>query len=98
MSATDKAIQKITFRSATTTLVFSKNHLNCTMKMIKSLECAGLFIRDINKTVENEVKEQKGGFLGMLVATLASSLWRSMLLGKGVIPACEGTIRAGQKF
>ena len=43
---------------------------------------------------ENKVKEQKGGFLGMLAATLDSSLLVNFLSDKGVIIAGEGTIRA----
>ena len=44
----------------------------------------------------------KGGFLGMLIGTLAASLLGNMLGGKGVvtsndevIPPGEGVIRAG---
>ena len=39
------------------------------MKKVKSLEGASLLIKDFSETVENEVKEQKGGFSGMLAAT-----------------------------
>ena len=44
------------------------------MKMVMSLEDAGLLIEGVNETVESEVKEQKRGFLDMLTAPLASSL------------------------
>ena len=44
-----------------------------------------MLIKDIRETVENEVKEQKGGFLGMLDATLGTSLLSSILAGKGII-------------
>ena len=53
--------------------------------MLKSLETAGLFIKIVSKTVENEVKEQKGGSPGMLKAALAQSLLGSAVAGKGVI-------------
>ena len=43
------------------------------MKIDKSLEGSGLLITGISKTVENEVKKQKGGFLDMLAATLGAS-------------------------
>ena len=43
-----------------------------------------------------EAKEQKEGFLGMLLGTLATSMLGNMLLGRGVIRAGKGTIRAGQ--
>ena len=52
------------------------------MQIVKSLEDAGLLTKDVNETVENEVKEQKGGFLGMLAATLGDSLLGSILSGK----------------
>ena len=40
------------------------------MKIIKSLEDAGLLIKCVSETIENHVKEQTGGFLGMVAATL----------------------------
>ena len=51
-----------------------------------------MLIKDIRETVENEVKEQKGGFLGMLDATLGTSLLSSILAGKGIIWAGDGAI------
>ena len=55
------------------------------MKIVTFLQSTGLLIKIVTEAVENEVKEQKGGFLGMLAAMLASNLIASMLLGKGVI-------------
>ena len=66
------------------------------MKIIKSLEKHGLLIKDVSETIKNEEKEQKGGFLGMLLGTLGASLLRNLLTDKGTIRAGEGTIRAGQ--
>ena len=40
--------------------------MNDIMKIIKSLEEPGLLIKCVRKTVKNEAKQQKGGFLGML--------------------------------
>ena len=65
------------------------------LKIVKSLEDSGLILDGITETVKNEVKEQKGGFLSMLLGTLGASLLGNMLAGKGVIRAGEGTIRAG---
>ena len=65
--------------SGTTTLIFSNKDLNDNMKIVKSLKDSGLWVKGVNEIVENEVKEQKGGFLGMLAATLASSLLGNML-------------------
>ena len=39
------------------------------MKIVKSLEESGFLIKGISETTKNEVKEQKEGFLGMLVDT-----------------------------
>ena len=55
-------------------------------------------LKAVSETIENEAKEQKGGFLGMLMATLGVSLLKNMLESKGVNWAGEGTIRAGQDF
>ena len=63
------------------------------MIIVKSLKNAGLLIKVVTGTVGNEVKEQKGGFLGMLAASLASNLIGSILSIKGVVRADDGTIR-----
>ena len=65
------------------------------LKIVKSLEDSGLLLDGITETVKNEVKEQKGGFLSMLLGKLGASLLGNMLAGRGVIRAGEGTIRAG---
>ena len=44
------------------------------IKMVKSLEDSGLFLKGVSETVQNEVKGQKGGFLNMLLGTLGPSL------------------------
>ena len=48
--------------------------MNYVMKIIKSLEDAGLLRQSVSKTIQNEAKEQKGGFLSMLLGTLGASL------------------------
>ena len=55
-----------------------------------------MLIKGVSEAVENEVKEQKGGFLGMLAATLSSNLLENMLAGKGVVSGTDGVIRAGE--
>ena len=42
------------------------------MKNAKALEKSCLLIKGVTETVRNEVKELKGGYLGMLAATLGS--------------------------
>ena len=72
--------------------------MNDIMKIVLSLEESDLLIKGISETIENEAKEQKGGFLGMLLGTLDASLLGNLLTGKSTIRASEGTIRAGQDF
>ena len=37
------------------------------MKIVKSLEESGLLINGVSQTTKNKAKEQKGGFLSMLL-------------------------------
>ena len=72
-SATDAAIHKKMFGSGVTTLI-SDEEMNDIIKIIKSLEESGLLIKRVGETIQNEAKEQRGGFLGMLLGTLGASL------------------------
>ena len=72
--------------------------MNDIMKIVKSLEVSRLLIKSVSETIKNEAKEQKGGFLGMLLGTLGPILLGTLLTGKGTIKTGEGTIRAGEKF
>ena len=56
-----------------------------------------LLIKGVSERNKNEAKEQKGGFLGMLLGTFGANLLGNLLAGKGTIEG-EGTIRAGQDF
>ena len=73
------------------------------IKIVKSLEDSGLLLKGVTESVQNEVKEQKGGFLSMLLGTLGASLLGNFLTGKGVNRkgkgihgAGEGIVRAGE--
>ena len=68
------------------------------MKIVKSFEDSGLLIKGISETIENETKERKGGFLGMLLGTLGASLLAILSTCKVTIRAGEGTIRPSQSF
>ena len=82
-----------------TTLIISNDHLNNLLEVIKSLEKIGILLDGITETVKNEIKEQKSGFLLMLLGTLGDSLLGDLLTkylsGRGVIRAEEETIRTG---
>ena len=59
------------------------------LEILRSLEDSGLLLKGISESIKNEAKEQKGGFLSMLLGTFGASLLRNMLAGKGVIRAGE---------
>ena len=65
------------------------------IKIVKSLEDSGLLLKGVTETVQNEVKEEKGGFLRVLLGTLGASLLGNILAGKGINRAGEGIVRAG---
>ena len=58
------------------TLIISNSEMNDFIKIVKSLEDSGLLLKGVTETVQNEVKEQKGGFLSMLLGTLGASFIR----------------------
>ena len=97
-SATNAAIHKRMFGSGFITLIISNEEINDIMKIVTSLEESGLLIKCVSETIKNEAKEQKRGFLGMLLGTLGASLLGNLLTSKDTIRAGEGRIRAGEKF
>ena len=99
-SATDAAIHKKIFGFGTTTLMISNEEVNDIMKIVKSLKEPGFSIKGDSKTIKNEVKEQKGRFVNMLLGlgTLCASLLGNLLTSKGTIRTSAGTIRDGKDF
>ena len=71
--------------------------MNDIMNIIEALENSGILLKGVTKTIENKTKEQRGGFLSMLLGTLEASLLVNLLTGgKGIVRAGEGVIRAGE--
>ena len=95
--ATNAAIQNKIFGSRTK-LVFLNEEIDDVRKLVKSVDDAGLLSKGVSETVENEIREQKGRFLGALAASLGSSSSGNMLVGKEVIRAGEEVIRTGEDF
>ena len=99
-SAIDTGIQKKIHGSGTTTLIISNEEMNI-MKITQALEDSNILLKGVTKTIENETKEQKGGFLSMLLGTLGASLLGNLLTGKGIVRAGSGNkkgkgiVRAG---
>ena len=73
-SAIGAEIQKKIHGSGTTTLIISKKELNDIMKIVQALEDSNIFLKGFTKTIKNETKEQKGGFVSMLLGTLGGSV------------------------
>ena len=99
MSALDGSIKQKMYGSGTTTLIISNNEMDNILKIVKSLEDSNVLLKGVSETIQHEAKEQRGGFLSMLLGTLGASLLGDILSkglsGKSVIRAGEGTIRAG---
>ena len=53
--------------------------MNYIMKIVQTLEDSNILLKRITKIIQNETKEQKGKFLGMLLGTLEASLLGNML-------------------
>ena len=61
--------------SGTTTLIISNEEMNDIMKIVQALEDSNILLKGVTKTIKNETKEQKGGFLSMLLDTLRASFY-----------------------
>ena len=93
--------KKILGSGHNTTLIISNDEMKDILKIVKSLEDSGILLKGVSETIQNVAKEQKGGFLSMLLGTLGASLLGDMLFGKKgerVIRAGEEGIRAGYGF
>ena len=87
----DKCTYTSIYGSGAKELIISNEEMEDLMKIVKQLEESELLVKGVSETIKNERKEQKGGFLPILLGTLADSLLGSALTGKGVI-------RAGENF
>ena len=95
-SAADAGIHKKILGSEATTLIILNDEMEYIIKIDKSIEDSCLLLKGVSKTIQNEAKEQKGGFLSMLLGTLGASLLGNLLTGKGVNKKGNGINRAGE--
>ena len=93
MSAIDESIQKKIHGSGVK-LIIEQEDMNDIIKIIEALENSGILLKGATKTIENETKEQRGGFLSMLLGTLGASMLGNLL--SGLARAGEGIVRAGE--
>ena len=89
-SAIDTGIQNKRHGSGTTTLIISKEEMNDIMKIVQALEDSNILLKGVTKTIKNQTKEQKGGFLCMLLGTLGASLLGNLLSEKEIVRTCNG--------
>ena len=89
-SAADARIHKKILGSGTTTLIISNEDINDIIKILQAIEDSNVLLKGVTETVKNETKEQKGGFLSMLLGTLGASLLGNLLAGKGILRAGYG--------
>ena len=90
-------IKKIFRSGLNTALIISNYEMENILKIVKSLEGSEILLKGASETIKNEAKEQKGGFLSMLLGTLGASLLGNVLAGKGFIRGGEGTPRVGNR-
>ena len=64
--------------------------MNDLIKIVQALEDSNILLKAVTKTINNETKEQKGGFLSMLLGTVGASLLGNLLAGKGIARAGSG--------
>ena len=64
--------------------------MNDVIKIVQALGNSNISLKGVTETVKNEIKEQKGGFLSMLLATLGASLLGNLLAGKVIVRAGSG--------
>ena len=90
------AIQKKMFEWSTTTLIVSNEEMNHIIKIVQFLEESGFLIKGVSRAIQNDAKEQKEVYPGLLLGTVGANLLENLLAGKGVMRADEHTVTAGQ--
>ena len=63
--------------------------MNDIMKIVQALEDSNIFLKGVTKTIKNETKEQKRGFLGMLLGALGDKLLGNKLVAHWVALFCN---------
>ena len=94
-AAADAGIHKEILGSGTTTLIISNDEMKDIIRIVKSFKDSGLLLKGVSETIQNDAKEQKEGFLSMLLGTLGASLLGNVLADRGINKAGEGVIKGG---
>ena len=64
--------------------------MNDIINIVQALEDFNVSLQGVTETIKNETKDQKGGFLSMLLGTLGPSLLGKVLAGRGIVRAGSG--------
>ena len=83
-------LKKYILGSGTTTLMISNEEMNDIIKIVQALKDSNILLKGVIKTIKNETKEQKVGFLSILLGTLGASLLGNLLTRKGIVRAGTG--------
>ena len=94
-AAANAGIHKEILGSGTTTLIISNDEMKDIIRIVKSFKDSGLLLKGVSETIQNDAKEQKEGFLSMLLGTLGASLLGNVLADRGINKAGEGVIKGG---
>ena len=95
-SAAVAGIHKKILGSGNTTLIISNEEMNDIIKIVQAPEDSNVLLKGVTETVKNETKEQKGGFLSMLLGTLGAHLLVNLLTGKVFVRAGYGNKNKGK--
>ena len=96
ITAIDAGIQKKIHGSESMTLIISNEEMSDIMKIVQALEDSNILLKEITKRIKNETKEQKGGFLIMLLGTLDANLLGNVLVGQGIVRSGSGNKKGKQ--
>ena len=96
ITAIDAGIQKKIHGSESMTLIISNEEMSDIMKIVQALEDSNILLKVITKRIKNETKEQKGGFLIMLLGTLDANLLGNVLVGQGIVRSGSGNKKGKQ--
>ena len=64
--------------------------MNDKMKTVQAPEYSNILLKGVTKTIKNEIKAHKGGFVSMFLGTLGDSLLGNVLAGKEIVRAGSG--------
>ena len=82
-------------------MIILNEEINDIIKIVQDLEDSNMLLKGVTKTIENETKKQKRGFLSMLLGILGATLFGNLLAGKDIVRAGSGNkkgkgiVRAG---